>query len=244
MTHNQLQYWANLETARSNRAKEGLTYMQNLETNRSNLVNEGIKRDTLSETTRHNVATEDLGNRQLTETTRHNVATESNTAFANREQKRHNLVTESQTDFSNTEIRRHNQVAEAYSFATLPIQQQQANAATAQAAASQRNAVSNEMNAYTKQYEADTARGHLINKIAQDYGDDLSEIPLIGKYANAIAGTGGVLIQTGLLNGTAGDYYTNSKNGGLPIVPIVPVNSGQHSPAYNTHDGKKKHRKR
>lgn len=244
MTHNQLQYWANLEAARSNRAREGLTYMQNLETNRSNLVNEGIKRDTLSETTRHNVATEDLGNRQLSETKRHNVATESNTAFANQEQRRHNLVTESQTDFSNTEIRRHNKAAEAYSFATLPIQKQHADAATSQAAAAHRNATSNEMNAYTRQYEADTARGTLINRIVQDYGDDLSGIPLIGRYANAIAGTGGVLIQAGSLQGSAGDYYNQNKNGIVSNVPVVPIASGTHNPRYNTHDGKKKHRKR
>lgn len=73
MTHNQLEYWANVETRRANLARER-------ETNRSNQVNE-------RETNRHNLETEAQGRTNLSELGRHNRAGEIET-------RRHNKATE------------------------------------------------------------------------------------------------------------------------------------------------------
>lgn len=51
MTRNQLTYWANLETARANRAKEQETY-------RANTLNAMVERAKLGEVNRHNVEAE------------------------------------------------------------------------------------------------------------------------------------------------------------------------------------------
>lgn len=75
MTSNQLRYWGNVETERSNRARER-------ETHRAN-------RESEKETHRANVARE-------TETHRHNVETERLTSQANAESARHNQATELQ----------------------------------------------------------------------------------------------------------------------------------------------------
>lgn len=89
MTTNQLQYWRNVETKRSNLANEN-------ETQRHNRVGEAISANTLVETKRHNLATEKETNRsnvanegikqrqnstalyQAQETARHNRAQEQN----------------------------------------------------------------------------------------------------------------------------------------------------------------------
>lgn len=95
MTHNQIEYWKNVETNRHNVVTEKETERSNrareYETNRHNVVTEGIDIGRLQETNRHNLAIEgltqgqlDLGwanlehNRDiLSETSRHNQATES-----------------------------------------------------------------------------------------------------------------------------------------------------------------------
>lgn len=73
MTSNQLQYWANKEVQRSNKAQEAETHRSNVaretETNRHNVVVE-------KETERHNRATELLTSADIAEKVRHNQATE------------------------------------------------------------------------------------------------------------------------------------------------------------------------
>lgn len=74
MTSNQLRYWQNVETERSNKAREKETNRSNLanekETNRSNLARE-------KETNRHNLAIEALTSQSNAEIQRHNAATEA-----------------------------------------------------------------------------------------------------------------------------------------------------------------------
>lgn len=85
MTSNQLTYWANVETARANAAREEIQRQQNTETQRSNLARE-------YETSRSNMANELLTREKNTETARHNQQLEwlqnvfnSETARANKE---------------------------------------------------------------------------------------------------------------------------------------------------------------
>ena len=70
MTANQLDYWRNKETERTNRAREA-------ETRRANLANESLTASQISETGRHNLQTESLSAQELAERARHNKKQES-----------------------------------------------------------------------------------------------------------------------------------------------------------------------
>lgn len=90
MTKNQIDYWANKETARHNVVTE-------TETNRHNVATESIDISKLNEEKRHNLATEDLGYKQLDETKRHNIVTEGIDIGKLSETTRHNFASESLT---------------------------------------------------------------------------------------------------------------------------------------------------
>lgn len=76
MTTNQVNYWANVERERSNRAQE-------LETKRHNVNSEKISIFQSQEQKRHNLATEQLGSQDLSERIRHNIATEAEATRSN-----------------------------------------------------------------------------------------------------------------------------------------------------------------
>lgn len=133
MTRNQIEYWKNKETERSNRVREA-------ETQRSNLAQEGLKRQeigiqagqldlsklSVAEQGRHNLETEaqgrtDLARREseLAETSRTHRANEAIAGGNLAEQRRSNMAQESlkQVDLSinadrNAEIARHNEATE------------------------------------------------------------------------------------------------------------------------------------
>lgn len=80
MTRNQIYYWQNVETKRSNQAREAETHRNNAaieaETNRHNLAMELLTKNQYDELARHNLATE-------TEQNRTNVANEQIKTVAN-----------------------------------------------------------------------------------------------------------------------------------------------------------------
>lgn len=91
MTRNQLMYWQNVETERSNKAREAETHRYNTEylkeLNRSNVTRE-------QETERHNRAMELLTNQSQAEVARHNSVTELQTDVNLAEQQRSHQANE------------------------------------------------------------------------------------------------------------------------------------------------------
>lgn len=127
MTRNEILYQQNVETERSNRARETETNRSNLanerENERSHLANEQetarSNRAREAETTRHNVETESQDWAKLIEQRRANLANEGIKAGTLNEQVRHNKVGESQSWASLNEQARHNQEQEDVAIGQL-----------------------------------------------------------------------------------------------------------------------------
>lgn len=162
MTRNQLQYWADRETARSNQAREVETQRSNfakeMEDKRHHQELERLTEQSNLETARANAAKELLTSQQISETIRSNQANEVI-------RQRTNAI-----NYGNLEETiAHNRAQESTNLI-------QATAAASQATASQYNAATNRMNAETqqqhvantKQYQSDVTTAQLLKQ-----GDEL-----------------------------------------------------------------------
>lgn len=94
MTSNQIAYWKNLETERSDRENERLKSESQAEDRRHNTVTEAKDWFGVKENQRHNQATESVERGKLIETIDHNRATEALEGHKQEETNRHNLATE------------------------------------------------------------------------------------------------------------------------------------------------------